>query len=170
MGRSLTDNDGYKDAGQTVEIAQQLTERQFREIERILDRPPARFKAWSDRFAFNPPTNEHSSRLRSYLIAQGICHWVEQRTIWTPAGERLSPSWPPPPLPPNRLVELANARHLTALDLEDLVQELASEYAGEINEEGLPSQVAYIEKRLGSEATERRIEDLGDGRAGSGGL
>jgi hypothetical protein len=89
MGTSLTVKDGYNDAGQTVEITQQLTELQFREIERILDRSRERFKDWADKFLFDPPTNAHGSRLRNYLRSQRIAHDYEKRYTWVqpkPAG------------------------------------------------------------------------------------
>ncbi len=74
---------GYTDTGHTVEITQTLTEAQFREIERILDRPPERFKGWPDRFVFDPPTNAHGSRLREYLRSERIAHGYEKRYTWT---------------------------------------------------------------------------------------
>jgi hypothetical protein len=73
---------GYTDAGHTVEITQTLTEAQFREIERILDRPPEKFKGWPDRFVFSPPTNAHGSRLREYLRRERIAHGYEKRYTW----------------------------------------------------------------------------------------
>jgi hypothetical protein len=85
MGESL--NDGYNDAGHTIEITQRLTEAQFREIERILDRLPERFKGWPDRFVFNPPTNAHGSRLRDYLRSHQIAHGYEKRYTWPRASQ-----------------------------------------------------------------------------------
>jgi hypothetical protein len=82
MDKSLTVKDGYNDAGQTIEISQQLTEAQFRAIERILDRPRERFKGWADKFVFDPPTNAHGSRLRDYLRSQRIAHNYEKRYTW----------------------------------------------------------------------------------------
>ncbi|HEY3830194.1 MAG TPA: hypothetical protein VGL57_13455 [Solirubrobacteraceae bacterium] len=82
MGKPLTVKDGYNDTGQTIEITQQLTEGQFREIGRILGRPPERFKGWPDRFVFDPPTNAHGSRLRDYLRSQQIAHGYEKRYTW----------------------------------------------------------------------------------------
>jgi hypothetical protein len=82
MGETLTVKDGYNDAGHTIEITQRLTEGQFREIERILDRPPERFKGWPERFVLNPPTNAHCSRLRDYLRSQQIAHGYEKRYTW----------------------------------------------------------------------------------------
>jgi hypothetical protein len=89
MGKPLTARTGYNDAGQTIEITQQLTEAQFREIERLLDRPRERFKGWPDRFVFDPPTPAHGSRLRGYLRSQRITHGYEKRYTWlqaAPAG------------------------------------------------------------------------------------
>ncbi len=77
---------GYNDAGQTIEITQKLTEAQFREIERILDRTPERFKGWPERFVFDPPTNAHGGRLRGYLRDNRIAHNYEKRHTWQPAA------------------------------------------------------------------------------------
>jgi hypothetical protein len=77
---------GYNDAGHTVEITQTLTETQFREIEGILGRPPERFKEWAERFVFDPPTNAHGSRLRSYLRNHRIAHGYEKRFAWVAAS------------------------------------------------------------------------------------
>lgn len=82
MGHPPTTKDGYNDSGQTVEITQTLTEVQFREIERILERTPERFKGWADRFVFDPPSNAHGSRLRQYLRSQRIAHNYEKRYTW----------------------------------------------------------------------------------------
>jgi hypothetical protein len=82
MGETLTVKDGYNDTGQTIEITQQLTEGQFREIERILDRTPERFKGWAELFVFGPPTNAHGSRLRDYLRSEQIAHGYEKRYTW----------------------------------------------------------------------------------------
>jgi hypothetical protein len=76
---------GYNDAGHTVEITQKITETQFRAIERILGRPPERFKDWAEKFAFDPPTNAHGARLRSYLRSHGIAHDYEKRFTWVAA-------------------------------------------------------------------------------------
>lgn len=65
MGRSLTVTDSYNDAGQTVEITQQLTERQFQEIERILDRPRERFKVVARQVCIRPRVEADCSTVRS---------------------------------------------------------------------------------------------------------
>lgn len=77
---------GYNDAGHALEITQQITEPQFRAIERILGRPPERFKDWAEKFVFDPPTSGHGARVRSYLRSNGIAHGYEQRFAWVAAS------------------------------------------------------------------------------------
>jgi len=81
---------GYNDAGHTVEIKQTLTEAQFRDIERILGLPPQRFKEWAEMFVFDPPTNAHGSRLRSYLRNHRIAHGYEKRFAWVPPSPAVA--------------------------------------------------------------------------------
>jgi hypothetical protein len=68
---------GYRYSGETVEITQKLSERQFRAVEAILGHPPQRFKEWAEHFVFTPSTPGIGRRLRAYLRRHGVAHTTE---------------------------------------------------------------------------------------------
>ena len=59
-----------------------------------------------------------------------------------------------------RLVEKADSAGLKPEDLDELVHELASSIAADINNGGLEDQVRYLVEGLGAEHAERQIDDL----------
>jgi hypothetical protein len=79
MASTFRVNPGYRYDGETVEIPQKLTEKQFRKIENILCRRPQRFKSWATAFYFDPATPELAEQLRAYLREQRIAHSTERR-------------------------------------------------------------------------------------------
>jgi len=83
MSATATPVRGYNATGETVEITQELTERQYRQIQRLVGEPPGgRFKEWCELFFFDPPTPKHGRDLRAYLRKEGIVHGYEQRYTW----------------------------------------------------------------------------------------
>ena len=59
-----------------------------------------------------------------------------------------------------RLVDKAESASLKAEDVDELVHELASSVAADMNNGGLDEQIHYLVKGLGAERTERQIDEL----------
>jgi hypothetical protein len=78
MTDTYRENPGYRYSGESIEITQQISERQFRAIEDILCRRPQRFKGWAEHFCFDPPTPGLAEALRAYLREQRIAHTTER--------------------------------------------------------------------------------------------
>jgi hypothetical protein len=70
---------GYYYDGETVEVSQKLTEKQYRKIEDILGRDRERFKEWSAEYQFDPETHGLVEELCAYLREQRIAHSVDRR-------------------------------------------------------------------------------------------
>jgi hypothetical protein len=83
MNMTVTRN-GYRYAGESVEIPQSITEAQFRAIEQILGEPPARFKEWAEEFHFEPTDPRRAAALLRYLRDQNISHSIERLEMWAP--------------------------------------------------------------------------------------
>jgi hypothetical protein len=67
-----------------------------------------------------------------------------------------------------RLVEKADSAGLKPEDLDELVHELASSIAADINNGGLEDQVRYLVEGLGAEHAERQIAELIEGQPREG--
>ena len=59
-----------------------------------------------------------------------------------------------------RLTDKAEAAGLQPEDLDELVHELASSIASDINNSGLDGQVAYLVKEMGAQQVEKQIDGL----------
>lgn len=59
-----------------------------------------------------------------------------------------------------RLVNEADIAGLVAEDLDELVRELASSIAADVNNGGLEDQIAYLVVGLGAQPAERQIDEL----------
>lgn len=79
-------DDYYELAGLQVEIRSALTLAQFRAVERLLDRPPARHKEWSEKFVFTLDESQPfvTMALLEYLREQKLPHEVERQEVWEP--------------------------------------------------------------------------------------
>ena len=164
---------GYRYAGESVEIRQSVTERQFRAIERILGVPPSRFKGWAEKFYFDPPDPRRAAALLRYLRDQNISHSIERLDTWTPQAAskethareatcvRLAPFDQPPSVA--ELVALAAHLLLSSEDLDDAVHDAADEHAATLNSEGLDGQIEYLVARLGAKDAQAAIEAAGRG-------
>ncbi len=67
-----------------------------------------------------------------------------------------------------RLAEKAVAAGLQPEDLDELVHELASGVAADINNGGLEEQARYLVERLGTEHAERQLDELVEKRLKQG--
>jgi hypothetical protein len=59
-----------------------------------------------------------------------------------------------------RLTDKADAAGLAAEDLDDLVHELASSVASDVNNGGLEEQLMYLVDGIGAQQTERQLDEL----------
>ena len=67
-----------------------------------------------------------------------------------------------------RLVEKADSAGLKPEDLDELVHELASSIAADINNGGLEEQVKYLAQEMGAEQVERQLDELIEGQPREG--
>jgi hypothetical protein len=147
----------YRYDHECVDVEQEITEAQFREIERILGQPPQRFKEWCDRFYFQSLTREQAARLCGYLADQQIVHAVELRQTWNSSTPASAPSAEETPPTVAELVRLAAGLHLTSERLDDAVHDAAAERAAQINSEGLDGQIEYLVLRTDARAARDAI-------------
>lgn len=173
MNMTVTRN-GYRYAGESVEIPQSITEAQFRAIEQILGEPPARFKEWAEKFHFEPTDPRRAAVLLRYLRDENISHSIERLETWAPEAPSedthprdttclmLAPFDQPPSVA--ELVALAAHRLLSSEHLDEAVHDAADEHAANLNSEGLDVQIEYLVSRLGASDAQAKIEgaDRGD--------
>jgi hypothetical protein len=161
---------GYRYAGESVEIPQSVTEAQFRTIEQILGEPPARFKDWAEKFYFEPTNPRRATTLRKYLRNHNIAHSLERTETWTPQNQgddtkntcgMFAAGGEPPSVA--ELVALAAHLLLSSEDLDDAVHDAADEHAATLNSEGLDVQIDYLVARLGANDAQAAIEAAGRG-------
>jgi hypothetical protein len=156
MAISVT-RQAYRYDHECIDVEQEITEAQFREIERILGQPPQRFKEWCDRFYFQLLTREQAARLCGYLADQQIVHAIELRQTWDSGTLAPAPSGEETPPTVAELVTLAAGLHLTSERLDDVVHDAAAERAAQINSEGLDGQIKYLVLRTGARAARDAI-------------
>ena len=65
----------------------------------------------------------------------------------------------------NRLTTKAESAGLEPEDLDEIVHELASSFAADVNNGGLEEQLAYLVEGLGAQHTERQLNGLIEERA-----
>jgi len=63
-----------------------------------------------------------------------------------------------------RLMDKADAAGLQPEDLDDLVHDLASSVAADVNNGGLEDQLRYLVDGIGAQHTERQLDELIEGR------
>jgi hypothetical protein len=71
-GESRESMKGYRVTNRAVIVNSQLTEPQFREIEKILEQPPERHKAWAESYVFT---------VFSHVLAESLLDWLRNRKI-----------------------------------------------------------------------------------------
>jgi hypothetical protein len=64
----------------------------------------------------------------------------------------------------DRLTNKADAAGLVAEDLDDLIHDLASSVAADVNNGGLEDQLRYLVDGIGAQHTERQLDELIEGR------
>jgi hypothetical protein len=163
-----TTRNGYRYAGESVQIEQSITEAQLRAIEQILGERPSRFKEPVQKLYFEPTDPRRAVALLEYLRDQNISHSIERLETWTPpaASEQARPreatcvGLAPFEQPPSvaELVALAAHLQLSSEDLDDAVHDAAGEHAAALNSEGLDGQIEYLVARLGPTDAQAAIE------------
>ena len=75
---------GYRLLERTVDIHAPLTEAQFRDIHRLLDQPPGRFKGWPDSYVLDLTDAAEPDRVLAYLREHNLAHTVAEERHWAP--------------------------------------------------------------------------------------
>jgi hypothetical protein len=166
----MTTRNGYRYAGESVEIEQSITQTQLRAVEQILGEPPARRQERAEKLYFEPTDPRRAAALLEYLRDQNVRHSIERMETWTPQtqGNETQTTcgmFPVGGEPPSvaELVALAAQLLLSCEDLDDAVHDATDEHAATLNSEGLDAQIEYLVSRLGAKDDQAAIEAIGRG-------